>query len=107
MKEAKENKQQELDQARRLTSAGQRRTIVLSIGLVLASLLSVIAFSFFRVSQDNLKLAEDHLANAYAANTQIANEQARTISERSTAQAASTQSINERNTAEHKRALAE
>ena len=89
----KVKQQKELEQQQRLEKTRQQRTIVLTIGLVIALILSLISFSLYRESNQNLD-------DANIANTQVINERGTAFAERSNAEAASTQAVIERDAAE-------
>lgn len=87
------DQQRELDQQRKLEKTRQQRTIVLTVGLIIALILSVFSFSLYRTSNRNLE-------NANSASTQV-------VAERDVARVAREEAESALKETELQRALAE
>jgi WD40 repeat protein len=100
--EREAQQQRELEQAHKLTKTQRQRTIVLSTGLVIAVVLSIIAFSLFQ--QSNYHLDEANIANTQSINNleeaNFAN--TRSAASAATAQAASTIAVSNQHLAENR-----
>lgn len=104
--EREAQRQRELEQAKRLAQTQRQRAAILAVGLLIAVVLTVMAFSLYQQVNKNIKIALNNAATATSALGLSELHGTQAAQQASIAQAASTQAIEQQRLAQYQALLA-